>query len=67
MSPQAAAYYRDNPSAAEITAVLGDGWAICRNTAKMRERYKRCITLKVYNAAKAEALARRVIPGVPNE
>jgi hypothetical protein len=46
-------------SPAELDAVLGDKWTICRNTAANRERHGRCITRQQYLAARQEALARR--------
>jgi hypothetical protein len=49
------------PTPAELNAILGDKWAICRNTAANRERHGNCITHKRYIAAKEEALARRNI------
>jgi hypothetical protein len=46
---------------AELTAILGDKWAICRDTPDNRERHGRCITRRQYLAATREALARRNI------
>lgn len=50
------------PTAAELCAVLGARWAICRDTERNRERYGRCITRKEYLRAQAEALALREFP-----
>jgi hypothetical protein len=44
---------------AELEAILGDKWAICRDTESNRERHGRCITHQQYRAATLEALARR--------
>lgn len=46
----------------ELKAVLGDKWAICRNTEKNRARYGRCITKREYRNAHAEALELREFP-----
>jgi hypothetical protein len=47
---------------AELAAVLGPRWAICRNTERNRERYGRCITHKEYLRAHAEAIELREYP-----
>jgi hypothetical protein len=55
-------FHETHPTAAELNAVLGDRWAICRDTEKNRERYGRCITRKAYRRACAEALELRKYP-----
>lgn len=55
-------YYAKNARAAELNAVLGSRWAICRNTPKNRERYGRCITRKQYDDAVNKILATRRNP-----
>jgi len=44
---------------AELRAILGDRWAICRNTPKNRQRYGRCITRQEYARIVARILAGR--------
>lgn len=52
-------YYANEPTCAELCAILGPRWAICRDTPKNRERYGRCITRREYAAARKAALAAR--------
>lgn len=44
---------------AELNSILGDHWAICRNTENNRARYGRCITKNQYARATAQALNAR--------
>lgn len=62
MNQAAAEYFESNPTAAELAAVLGARWAICRDTPKNRARYGRCLTAKAYRRACAEALELRQFP-----
>jgi hypothetical protein len=57
---QIAEYFATKPTAAELSAVLGSNWAVCRKTAKNMARYSRCLTPKEFAAAKRQALAARV-------
>ena len=50
-----------NATSAELAAVFGPRWAICRATPKNVARYGNCITKKQYTAAKAQAIAARTI------
>ena len=53
-------YFETHPTAAELCAVLGPRWAICRNTEKNRERYGLCVSRAAYKNACAKALQARV-------
>lgn len=56
-------FQHQNPSAAELCDVLGPNWAICDNTPKNKERYRRCITEREYMEAVELALDRRNMDG----
>ena len=51
------------PSPAELCAIFGPHWAVCRNTETNRTRYHRCITRKQYQDAAKEILAARQTKG----
>lgn len=48
---------------AELCAIFGPRWAICRDTPSNRERYGRCVTDKEYERAQIDALANRAANG----
>ena len=45
---------------AELKTILGESWAICRNTEANRVRHGNCITRQQYVSATKSALAMRV-------
>lgn len=59
-SQQIAEYFATKPTAAELSALLGSNWAVCRKTAANVVRYSRCLTPKEFKAAQQAALAARV-------
>jgi len=50
---------RDSARAFELSRVLGERWAICRDTPKNRRRYFRCLTNREYQEATRVAIKER--------
>lgn len=59
MNAYYAEYLKTHGTAAELRAILGPSWGICRPTPRNLERYTRCITKKQYDAANARAVLER--------